>query len=363
MRFVRPTLLAALLVAALAGLTGCGTSQPATDGTDAVDAGPDAPPIVDGMALPPDYRYPDRDTVRVATWNVEHFVDAFDDPYVDHPRENDPDPAIADRVDRFVTAIQTMNADVVVLQEVESEAYVQRLAEARFPEMNYRFFASTESPTWYMNVVVMSRFPLGVLHGFSDVVTPIVGQRTDDGARDAQSLTNHRLFMVDVRVRPATSWTVIGAHLKAGPGARNAGWRIGQIRFLHEHLADRLARRSTGPSGDRSRMPMLVAGDLNATADSPEIRLLLNDPARPAPDSLLDGTSAWAARFVDPLAGRDTPTHPSDAPERQLDYLLPNDALSARLVDGSASVVRPLGAEGQRRTSDHLPVVATFRLR
>jgi hypothetical protein len=28
------------------------------------------------MTLPPDYDHPDDDTVRVVTWNLEHFVDA-----------------------------------------------------------------------------------------------------------------------------------------------------------------------------------------------------------------------------------------------------------------------------------------------
>ncbi|MCS4193291.1 endonuclease/exonuclease/phosphatase family metal-dependent hydrolase [Salinibacter ruber] len=105
---------------------------------------------------------------------------------------------------------------------------------------------------------------------------------------------------------------------------------------------------------------MLVAGDLNSLPDSPELRLLLNNPDRPAPDSVQPGRVPGDIRFTDPLSDRPTPTHPADNPVRQLDYLLPNPALSDRLVDGSIRVARPLPADSMAATSDHLPVAASF---
>jgi len=307
---------------------------------------------------PPDYTYPDRDTVRVATWNVEHFVDSHDDPYVDSDRENDPGATMDGRAEQFADALRQMNADVVVLQEVESEAFVQTVLDERLPDAGYEFTAAVHSPTWYMNVVVVSRFPLGVLDSYADVTTPIVGIRTDDGKQAAQSLTNHRVLTLDVYVTPDYTLTITGAHLKAGRGARNTGWRVGQIELLHREYAARLAQ---SPEAN-----LLVAGDLNALADSPELRLLLNDDARPAPDSLLQNpdvgpVDAWTARFVDPMADQETFTHPSDAPERQLDYLLVGEHLRPELVEGSARVARPLAPDVMAATSDHLPVVATFR--
>ena len=336
MRFALPLLLSVLLLAA------CQSPAPLTSPTA-------------GMTLPPGYDFPAHDTIRVATWNVENFVDGHDSPYVDNDREDAPPADRPARVDRFVRAVQAMNADVLVLQEFESEAYLEQLAEARFPEMNYRFFASTESPDWFQNVVVASRYPLGVLHSYADVVTPIEDIVTGDGEPAAQSLTNHRLWRVDVRLPDADPIALVGAHLKAGRSPRDVGWRLGQIRFLHAELARLHAQR---PDAD-----VLVAGDLNSLADSPELRLLLNNPGRPAPDSLLAGTDAWTTRFVDPLAGESTPTFPSDAPDRQLDYLLVDTHLQSHLVDGSMRVAQPLPADTLAATSDHLPVVATFRIR
>jgi endonuclease/exonuclease/phosphatase family metal-dependent hydrolase len=310
-----------------------------------------SPPTA-GIALPPDYDYPENDTIRVATWNLEHFVDAHDHPYIDARRE-DRLGTTSRQVNRVVKAPAQIDADLVVLQEAESEAFLHDLSRDQLSDLGYRFATSTESPSWYMNVVLLSRYPLGVVRNYSDVVTPIAGQRAGNGAPAAQSLTNHRLWMGDVRASPGRMWTVVGAHLKARRSAEDRGWRIGQIRFFHTEL--------TRLTEDRPDASLLIAGDLNSLADSPELRLLLNNPDRPAPDSLRTGPTPRRVRFTDPLAGRPAHTHPSDDPSQQLDYLLPNRSLADRLVDGSMRVARPLPTDSMAATSDHLPVVGTFR--
>jgi len=331
-------------------VSACASSAPPSATPPSSEAG-----VAAGMAVPPDYQFPDRDTVRVATWNVENFVDAHDDPYVDADRENNPG-EVEPEIRRFARTITSMNADVVVLQEIESEAFARRIAEEHLPDAGYAFFASTKSPTWFQNVVLMSRYPLGVLHGFADVVTPLEGMRADSGEPAATSLINHRLWMVDVRVTPTDAMTVVGAHLKAGGSDRDRAWRIGQIRFLHTEL-QRLREQRPGAE-------VLIAGDLNSLSDSPELRLLLNNPDRPAPDSLTASGQATSQSmvFTDPLFGTPSPTFPADAPTRQLDYLLPNRALRAHLRPGSIRVARPLPADTLTAVSDHLPVVATFTI-
>ncbi len=328
------------LVLGLCLLPGCGPEAPSS------------PPATAGMAVPPDYDYPTSDTVRVATWNLEHFVDGHDNPYIDADRENRPEAAMDGRVRRATQALRRLDADLVVLQEAEGEAFLQTLADEHLDDMGYRFATSVESPSWYMNVVLLSRFPLGVVRDYADVVTPIAGQQSDSGEPAAQSLTNHRLWAADVRVRPDEPWTIVGAHLKAGRSAEDRGWRIGQIRFLHAELARLLE--------DRPTAKVIVAGDLNSLPNGPELRLLLNNPDRPAPDSLLNGTTYRRAQFAAPMSDRATPTHPSDDPARQLDYLLPNSALVDRLVEGSARVAHPLPPDSMAATSDHLPVRASF---
>lgn len=361
-------LLAMAGIGLLLGSTGCaslsespadraGGNQEAENREVGTRTAASAPAPSAGMALPPEYDFPARDTVRVATWNVENFVDTHDDPYVDAERENQPG-GVDREVRRFARAVRTLNADIVVLQEIESEAFVQRIVEDHLPDAGYRFFGSTKSPTWFQNVVVMSRYPLGVLRGYADVVTPLEGMRADTGDPAATALINHRLWMVDVRLSASAHLTVVGAHLKAGGSDRDRAWRLGQVRFLHGEFT-RLLR-------ERPSARVLVAGDLNSLPDSPELRLLLNNPDRPAPDSLTTASAASSpvpprtAVFADPLHGAPSPTYPSDDPSRQLDYLLPNRPLRDDLRPGSMEVVRPLPAEALTATSDHLPVVATF---
>lgn len=64
--------------------------------------------------------------------------------------------------------------------------------------------------------------------------------------------------------------------------------------------------------------------------------------------------------FANLLGPRGIPTHPSDDPVRQLDYLLVNPHMERRLVPGSAGAGAPFSVETLRLMSDHLPVMADF---
>ncbi|MEL7169893.1 MAG: endonuclease/exonuclease/phosphatase family protein [Bacteroidota bacterium] len=345
----------ALPLLAVLVLVGCGGSDLLTP-SDALRS---------AQALPSDYAYPAHDTVRVATYNVENFVDAFDNPYIDNDRENAPDlDALAEKGRLFAEAIRALDADVLSIQEIESEQQLKLLADALFPEMGYRFFASTESPNWYQNVVVMSRLPLGPLTSFSDVWTPIEGQTNDDGTPATTSLVNHRLFAVEVRARPDYTFTLIAAHLKAGRGERNEGWRLGQINLLRSYLA-------TLPPETN----VLLAGDLNLLAGSLEYRCLTsgitpdfveNNPELVEEQPLLATCPNSGPSLADRTRRRGVPefspedhTHPSEDPERRLDYLLVS-WMELEMVPGSMRTARPLPHADLARLSDHLPVVADF---
>lgn len=318
-----------LLVFVLSG--GCGSLQPSSGSL------PDDPTAA--MLLPADYRYPADDTVTVVTWNVEHFVDSHDNPYIDNRREDDPSPQMQQRIPLFAEAIRKMDADVVVLQEIESAAFAELLADSLFPEMGYRFVDGTESPDWYQNVVVMSRLPLGVMRSYANVWTPLKGERDDQGRPLSRQLINNRIWMVEVLARPGYSFSLIGAHLKAGRDDYDVAWRSGQIRFLLTEV-ERLA-------GLRPEANVLLAGDLNAVPGSPELALLFEAEGEVLP-------------FVDPNGDEVLLTHASDDPERQLDHILPSRTMMPEYVEGSLRVMRPLSRAGMAQVSDHLPVAASF---
>jgi endonuclease/exonuclease/phosphatase family metal-dependent hydrolase len=292
----------------------------------------------ESIAVPTWYDAAEHDTISVVTWNIEHFVDEFDSPYIDNDRENEPPANMDERRVLFANAIKKIDADIVVLQEVESASYMQLFAEQHFPEMNYQYFTGRESTDWYMNVVIMSRIPLGVLYSYGNSNTYIYGELDEDGNVQRQNFTNNRMVSVDVIVNPQYSFLLTGLHLKAGRGDRNENWRIGQIDLLRDHY-EYLAKI-------HPTKKFLIAGDLNILPGDREFLHLLGGDSSPA--------------FIDPFADVDAFTHTADNPERQLDHLLPSTEMMNDMVPGSAAVLMPFDSDSMRTISDHLPVIARF---
>lgn len=290
------------------------------------------------IAHPVGYQFPEGETFKVLSWNVEHFVDPYDDPYIRNRREDMPDPDMPQRVQLLVEAIKNADADVVVLQEFESEKYLMSLARDSFPELGYRFFADAASPGWYMNVVLMSRFPLGVLQAYGDIYTPVTGYVDDEGEKQTQVNLNTRMWTMQIFADPSYDFWLTGVHLKAGRGPRNESMRAGQIHLLNEQFDQLIARNP--------EVNLMMAGDFNAYPNSEELKLLTDN----SKDNYL----------IDPMDST-VWTHPSDVPERRLDYILVNQGMAHEMVSGSVQPVYFFSADSMRMLSDHLPVMGEFR--
>lgn len=291
------------------------------------------------ISYPDDYTFAEDSTFSLLSWNVEHFVDPFDDPYINHPREDSPRAEMTEKISLFVEAIKKADADVVVLQEFESEKYLMQLASDSFPELNYRFFADAASPNWYMNVVLMSRFPLGVMHAYGDVYTPLIDYENEKGIKERQAKINTRMWKMQVFPSTNYQFWLCGVHLKAGRGERNEATRLGQIALLKDQFNTLL--RQDGAAN------LMIAGDFNALPDGPE----LDELCRPA---------KGAVSFIDHLNPTDY-THPADKPERRLDYILMNSQMQAEMIKNSLKVRSFFSADSMRIISDHLPLTIQFR--
>ncbi|MEM6845937.1 MAG: endonuclease/exonuclease/phosphatase family protein [Bacteroidota bacterium] len=293
------------------------------------------------IATPEDYIYPDDSIFRVLSWNVEHFVDPYDNPYIDNKRENVPPQNMPQRVHLLVEALRKADADIVVLQEFEGANYLKKLAYDSLNDMNYRFFADIPSHGWYMNVVLMSRFPLGLITGYGAATTPLPDYTTEDGGYETQNNINTRMWSIDVFPQEDYAFSLTGVHLKAGGGARNIAMRKGQINLLVAQFNRWLAE-------DPARN-MLVAGDFNAFLGSEEIALFTDNASLKNP--FLD--------LIDPAVF----SHPSDAPTRRLDYMLVNQNMAHEVVPGTVEVKYFFPPDSMRMISDHLPTVGQFYCR
>ncbi|WP_025764903.1 endonuclease/exonuclease/phosphatase family protein [Dyadobacter tibetensis] len=287
---------------------------------------------------PLDYSYPGDSTFKILSWNVEHFVDGFDDPYIDNERENNPPQNMPERVGLLMQSLRKANADVLVFQEFESAKFLQKLAKDSLSEMGYRYFADIPSPNWYMNVVVMSRFPMGIINGYGSATTALPGYLNEEGKPETQNQLNTRMWSIDIFPADNYSFLLTGVHLKAGRSARDIAMRKGQLALLTENFNKHLL---LDPEKN-----MVLAGDLNATPDSEEI-------------SLVTSKTDLKNIFVDTISP-EVLSHPANSPSRRLDYILVNRNMQAEILDGGAKVVTFFDADTMRLISDHLPVMARF---
>jgi len=291
-----------------------------------------------GIVTPVGYSYPDKEIFKVLSWNVEHFLDPYNDPYIDNARENNPDSTMGNKVPYLLEALREADADIVVLQEFEGAKFLRKLAQDSLADMGYRFFADAPSHTWYMNIVVMSRFPLGILYSYGNVTTPLPDWINEEGRKESQNQINTRAWSLDVYPAEDYSFVLTALHLKAGRGERNVSMRLGQINFLKGQFERFIAE-------DPSRN-LLIVGDLNSTPNSREIQTLKKGKN--------DKTT-----FIDPM---DTSvlTHTAIELSRRLDYALPNTNMMGELVPGSTKPIYFFDPEKQDETADHLPVVIEF---
>lgn len=294
-----------------------------------------------GQVVPAGYEFSKKNNFTVLSWNVEHFVDAFDDPYIDAKRENTPDTYMKHKVEYLANALKNIDADVVVLQEFESAKFLKRIADENLQNMGYIYFADVPSHGWYMNVVVMSKFPLGIIYGYGNVTTPLLEYKNEEGHLETQNTLNTRMWSIEVYPTSDYNFLLTGVHLKAGRGKRNSAIRKGQINFLKQQFHRFLKE-------DKNKN-ILVVGDFNSVQGSEEINLFLDEKVK-------------RERFIDPLP-KTVMTHTSDDPKRRLDYILINTNMYKEYKENSAEVLQLFVPQKMRAISDHLPVISTFNIK
>ena len=80
------------------------------------------------IAHPVGYQFPEGETFKVLSWNVEHFVDDFDNPYINNRREDNPPTNMLERRARLAEVLKLADADIIVFQEFESSTYAKGIS-------------------------------------------------------------------------------------------------------------------------------------------------------------------------------------------------------------------------------------------
>jgi endonuclease/exonuclease/phosphatase family metal-dependent hydrolase len=261
--------------------------------------------------------------VRVASWNVHDLFDEVADPGTLDPAV--PPAEVESRLDAVATVLRRLDADVVLLQEVERQQLLLRLAsragyaEARLLEGN--------DPRG-IDVALLSRWP-------------VTGYRTNAGELGADG---RRLWPRDAVVARLAlgrlRLVLVGTHLSSRLSDPDGTRRCAQ--------AARLRAVADGAAADDPGALVLAGGDLNDEATAAALQPLFGD------GRWVDG--AGGAGQETTAAGPTAWTWSDGRRREALDHLAVRGAQEGTLLAGWVADGPDVAA-----ASDHRPVVLDLR--
>jgi hypothetical protein len=330
-------------------------AEPIPTTLDQAKAPESAPGAIDTAAIRFGTRATPRkaDVVRIATYNVANLYDDNDDPKLTGPYEDMESVKPKTELEGLAAAIHAIDADVLVIEELESQDVLTWFRDAYLSDMGYTSAVSLDAgDPRGIEQGVLSRFP--VVEPTVWLQMPLKGVHPKGaGEPEGTSLVFHRSpFRFDVIV-PAGArgntrdydFTVFAVHEKSG--RNSAYWREAEAVGTVE-----LIQRATSDDPGRN---VIVLGDFNAVASDASFQTFLSS-------GLID---LFADRRADDPA---TTTHESG---RVIDHILVNAAMMPEVVRDSRFVfgtpARPKGADWRTYpapkgyASDHYPVVVDIR--
>ena len=288
--------------------------------------------------------------LRIATYNAENLFDATDDPTLQGEFDDLNMATSEARLTALATMIHRLDADVLCLEEIESEQALRWFRDKYLSDMGYEHIASLDAG-YYRGVEqsVLSRRPITaalVYSGDEAIIKDMEPMRTAERAATlgsewatADSKTTERFqrypLRVDIDCGGGFKLTMLVVHLKAGAFDHQ---RELEALQLEQFIAGMLAAE---PNAN-----IAVVGDFNATPGDTAAKVLRQSP--------LGLANAYDWRF-NPAAPRETfITHASG---RALDYIIMSPGLAADCIDESFFVMGTLHADSSwdYKKADQIP--------
>ncbi len=274
--------------------------------------------------------------LKIAAYNMDNLFDVFDDPYVE-----DEQTRVKPREELEATAatLRAINADVVVLSEIENEGSLRAFAYEFLGDMGYRYIdAGRTNDGRGIRLGILSRKPIESLTSYNHLDLHLPGQtRMWQFARD--------LTQVTLRIDGETTLDLFMVHFKSrrdGPDDPNSmNWRTAEVYETKRRIG---AILTANPDA-----LVALVGDLNSTLGGEEITHLLKK----------EGDTPWLIDVHAALDTADRITYLKKPYRSTIDYILASPALAGRLMPGSASVLHD---DQLNAGSDHAPLMATFQL-
>lgn len=275
------------------------------------------------------------ETLTIATYNVENYV-AADRMTESGFRRDYPKPEVQKRALREVIA--GLGADVLVLQEIGGEAYLEELRrDLAAAGVEYPHRAWLEAEDTERHVAVLSKRAFSEMVRHTALAFPYLG---------AEARVKRGLLEVHLAT-DAGDVAIFAVHLKSRYTDRPDDPRS-ELRRIGEATAvrDEILRRYPEPAAAR----FVIAGDFNDDKASKAVGRMLRrgdlviSGMLPAEDSRGD---SWTHRF----RRADTYT--------RVDHVLVSPGLRACVRGGKAAIYDGAGCS---EASDHRPVVVTLAL-
>ncbi|MBL8761120.1 MAG: endonuclease/exonuclease/phosphatase family protein [Phycisphaerae bacterium] len=293
------------------------------------------------------------DAVRLATYNVANLFDDKDDPALKDRYEDMSTVKPVPELEGVAAAIHAIDADVLVLEELESADVLKWFRDTYLSDMGYTEAISIDAgDPRGIEQGVLSRFPLTEPTAWPRM--PLAGKHPAGGdeAEGAPIVFHRSPFKVDVIV-PAGArgnasdydFTIFAVHSKSG--RNSAYWR--------EAEAMGIAKLVQTAMGDDPGRNVVVLGDFNASQTDASFQTYLSS-------GLID---LFADRRPDDAT---LTTHESG---RAIDHILVNAAMMPEVIRDSRFIfgtpARPSGVDYRTYpapkgyASDHYPVVVDLR--
>ena len=193
------------------------------------------------------------DTFTVGTYNLENYLIA--------PRETRAAKPVEARA-RIRETIKALNADVLALQEVGGKAALAELrGDLEKEGLNYPQWEIVEGPDPFLNIAILSRYPIAARRPHPDESFLLNGRRFKVSRGFAE---------VDIHVNARYTFTLMTTHLKSRrpvPQADEADLREQEALRLREIIDARLAANP--------EINLVVCGDLNDVKSSPSTRVVI----------------------------------------------------------------------------------------
>lgn len=290
--------------------------------------------------------------LRFATYNIENLFDDKDDPALSGEYEDIDDTKPAAHVEAAAAAIRRIDADILALQEVESEEALRAFRDAHLSGLGYDHLASIDAGDERgIEQAVLSRYPIVEAKNWPRMeLGGVHPEKWGDGPNynAGKPLTFHRSpLRVTVQVPAAEGrpepyeLTLFIVHQKSGRDGDY--WRRAEAARTVQ-----LAAELTREDPDRN---IIIAGDFNAVF-------------RDAPMQTFRGAGFVDAFDVGRTPGPEYISHESG---RRIDFILLNPAAVKEFIPQTRFVLgmpaRPEGADWRTTppppgyASDHYPVV------